>query len=418
MMTTEVSKTFCALAWKHLFVSNDGRAMPCCFTMNAPFSVQEQAPHISQFKNLEALWNSDYLRNVRKAMLQGDRPQTCTSCFAMEDVGRQSVREIYNLNHANEIASMVRETSADGSMKPKVSSYNLRLSNECNLKCRMCDPRASRRLIEDWEKSDHSYMRKFAEEMKSQSQDLKDSDIEVLLENTDSIEEVSFAGGEPSLMKGVHLLLDHLIGRGISSKIELSYNTNLVRILPNLETYLKNFKSIRMDISIDAFDRLNTYIRYPARWEPLGENLKAVDELASRFPNLKLSISTTVQAYNITRITELLEYLRMQNYSNLSWVPDLMMLYNPNEFSITVLPQELKDLACERFFAFKDKVWESSSDDVRQRLLDFEKALDYMKANRSEKDWERFIDTTLWFDALRKQNIKDVLPEISDFICR
>ena len=37
-------------------------------------------------------WNNDYMKNVRKQMLAGEKPPSCLKCYKEEDAGHNSKR--------------------------------------------------------------------------------------------------------------------------------------------------------------------------------------------------------------------------------------------------------------------------------------------------------------------------------------
>lgn len=87
-------------------------------------------------------------------------------------------------------------------------------------------------------------------------------------------------------------------------------------MLPDLDAYLPRFKAIHMIGSLDGYAGVNGYIRFPARWDHLIRNLERLNELASRNPVLSVDLHTTVQAYNLTRLTDLLQFLEDSDLQN------------------------------------------------------------------------------------------------------
>ena len=96
------SKTFCILPWVHLSTRPDGSMRVCC-TANAssvgPTNDKEHGGMVGVLKDREgkpsnlnvndflSSWNSDYMKNVRTQMLNGEEPPSCSKCFKEERAG-------------------------------------------------------------------------------------------------------------------------------------------------------------------------------------------------------------------------------------------------------------------------------------------------------------------------------------------
>ena len=101
--------------------------------------------------------NAPLLKEVRKDMLEGNRSRHCLRCNREDDANQRSRRDLeINLNYKEftlEDAQAV--TAEDGSIiheEVDITSSDIRLSNFCNLKCRMCGPTESHSWYDDWTK--------------------------------------------------------------------------------------------------------------------------------------------------------------------------------------------------------------------------------------------------------------------------
>ena len=90
------SDTFCILPWMHLSTRPDGSMRVCC-TANAssvgPTNDKKHGGQVGILKddkgkpnNLNvsdflSSWNSDYMKNVRRQMMNGEKPPSCLKCF-------------------------------------------------------------------------------------------------------------------------------------------------------------------------------------------------------------------------------------------------------------------------------------------------------------------------------------------------
>lgn len=152
-MENPPSRTFCILPWVHIFADEAGTLYPCCR------SVDTQLPNVDESKRPYRIqdengvtdgWNSTYMRTLRLGMLAGERPSPCDRCYAIEDSGITSYRQTVNAQYAERIPELVAGTSAAGEAPHHFLSFDLRLGNLCNLRCRMCSPQSSKALIQEF----------------------------------------------------------------------------------------------------------------------------------------------------------------------------------------------------------------------------------------------------------------------------
>jgi sulfatase maturation enzyme AslB (radical SAM superfamily) len=283
----------------------------------------------------------------------------------------------------------------------------------------MCTPTSSRRLIEDWETFDGEYFRWGAKVAKNLNFEINPKALAMLFEQIDQVEYIYLIGGEPLLIEAQYRLLDQLIESKRSREITLFYSTNATVPFSKLDYYLNHFRTIKLSCSIDAFGELNHYIRFPTNWAHVTRNLAAWSDLTGKFSNLELEIYTTVQAYNVVRISDLVEFLAAQSYKGIPCIPTFGLLQDPHYFNISVLPQVAKDLAVKNFVDMKNKFWDRTGADGQANLLKLEQMLDFMNENpASPQGQKEFIRITDWFDALREQNILDQMPEFASLYPR
>ena len=116
----------------------------------------------------------------------------------------------------------------------------------------------------------------------------------------DTVEEIYLTGGEPTIIKQQHKLLDYFIENKIAKNIKLKYNTNLTNVRKHLISRWKNFQKVQLNCSIDAVGDLNKYIRYPSDWK------KIVDLFTFKTKNQTMK---TVLQYVLLVVSAVLAYL-------------------------------------------------------------------------------------------------------------
>lgn len=146
-----MSKTFCIVPWVHLSITPSGGARLCC--QASQHIHQDEVPMSVYTHSIEEIWNSDYMRSVRRAMLAGEKVFACKVCDAMDADSQSAYRSFVN-NEWKEIIGSFDDLIAssknnDFKVKTGPCSFHLILGNKCNLKCRMCNPLFSSQVAGD-----------------------------------------------------------------------------------------------------------------------------------------------------------------------------------------------------------------------------------------------------------------------------
>ena len=193
-------KVFCLMPWLGLHVSKRGEASPCCI-----FRRESSVGNLQE-STFQELWNSPGMRDVRGNMLSGRPSPGCESCYKRESYGFLTTR-LWSLAHFVRHLPRAAYTPDDGFAGSFRMPYmDIRFSNRCDLRCRMCDPVGSSGWYQDSRRLSVWTPKGLLRPMKD-PEDLW-RQIEPLLP---SLEEVSFSGGEPLLMDEHYRLLDRLL---------------------------------------------------------------------------------------------------------------------------------------------------------------------------------------------------------------
>lgn len=145
-------KTFCSLPFQHFCVGSEGTARVCCVT---PDLVTEHGAPMSLLTSpMDDIWNSAYMRNIRRAMLNGERISACEVCYASEAASGQSYRTTTGAEPVEGLETTPEALMAYGARTGyRVDQWprfiKLEIGNLCNLKCRMCYGSASSQIERD-----------------------------------------------------------------------------------------------------------------------------------------------------------------------------------------------------------------------------------------------------------------------------
>jgi len=160
----------------------------------------------------------------------------------------------------------------DLSIQPQIDirHVDLRLSNKCNLQCKMCSP------------GDSDQLAKLAKELPydnpllAQLPKNNPQDIDLLLNlilELPNLEAIRFAGGEPFVMPEVEDFIEKLLQYN-KTDISIEFVTNCTSAKPHVIKMLEQFKHVELMCSIDGIGDTLEYQRYPARWETVENNFK------------------------------------------------------------------------------------------------------------------------------------------------
>lgn len=417
--------TFCIIPWVHVFADEQGLMRPCCMAIGNRELANTDAeghPHVVHREGgIEAGWNSGYMKRLRRAFLAGERPDVCTQCFKEEDLSIRSYRENSNVTFAAHIPEAMASTAADGSAPLRlVRSADLRLGNLCNLKCRMCSPVSSRLLIPEWKSlfgvADDDPRLAELDAVDWFETDAFWNNCEALLPQLDKLH---FAGGEPLLIARMLDFLQRVIDAGRAPAITLSYVTNLTTLPERVTSLWPSFHAVKLTVSLDGFDRVNSYIRYPSRWHVIDANLSRLLATPDAFNCTQVTVNTTVQAYNVLTLTDLFEYLMSRRAAHFVPYPRLTLLHWPSAMSIRVLPPALKVLARDRLQAFVHAWqgrWPVGGQPLERFLASIDGVIAHMDADDRPADREEFARRTRFFDGSRNQDVSALVPELAPLL--
>ena len=408
--------SFCVLPWLHRFVNLGGEVQLCCAAEEFDHSyIREDSSHpinISDGLSDEQIGDTRHMRDIRLSMYKGEWPAACERCRVTEETGGCSRRQAENRHFEKHIPWILENTDKQGFAPVRIVSRDYRLGNLCNLRCRMCHPRASKLLMDEWNEVARPRLRINAEDAAEyenmtwfHNQQLWDD----FRAHCQDLEHLHFAGGEPLIIPEVQKALEICVDEGVAGNIELTFNTNVTKIPARHRELWPQFKSVNLLCSIDAYGPLNDYIRYPAKWARLARNLDIIDQQHEELNLASATLSVTVQIYNIFHLHELIEYCHGR-FGFIRTIPNLVHLSIPDYFNVQHLPGELKQLAAGRLETLRARmVLAGETEDLNQ----IDSVLAYLGMGKpSPYLMNEFKRVTGIFDRLRGESVTELVPEL------
>lgn len=312
---------FCIIPWSGIEARTDSKACVCC-VMQEPFDGINLAKD-----SITDAWNSDHLKEIRESFMKGEQRKSCSNCWHEEKSGIASKRQMELFRYHDKIQDIL-------SSHEYPLYLDLKLGNICNSKCRICDSFASSKWAQ--EQLDHGYHapKKHLENGRwPRANENFWNDLENHVHNLSNIE---FFGGEPLMIKEHERVLRKCVELGVAKDITISYNTNGTIWKPELIDVWKEFKHVQLLFSIDGIGKRFEYLRHPAKWAEVEQNIHRYKE------HVHVGIFCTVSAFNVWYIPEVCDWAE-------TCVPDVELHFNkvfaPDYYSTKCLPESVKHRA-------------------------------------------------------------------------
>jgi MoaA/NifB/PqqE/SkfB family radical SAM enzyme len=414
--------TFCIHLWNHLRLQANGEAQVCCIYKGGNIS-QDGSSMSLQRQSLKEIWNSEMMRSIRREMVEGRPVAGCVQCYKEEAHGGMSMRVRDNANWENGWLNEGRMRISDIKFVSANFDFNaptlpalieIDTGSLCNLKCRMCHDGVSSLIAKDlvhssWtadQYSGNSYHNENSQPHNAKLRrfpPLKASLDAELSRHRGEVKRLYFIGGEPLLVREIQPLLQGLIDSGQSRDLEIAIVSN-GSVVPPWLSMAAQFRRFGLAISIDGFGKHYDYIRYPARWDALTENLRLFKET----PNVHLSAAVTIQINNALNITDLLRYFDATGISFYAYP-----ISNPRYLAIDALPASVRRLAAARLRAYGEGDCLSHHREMVLANVAHLESTDAVPDMRLLRDFMLFTND---LDASREQSIQETDQELLDLL--
>ena len=341
----ELDKTMCQHPWNSVAVRPNGLVIPCC-----NFSTVD--PTLSKSWHTDSKTHQDFLNSkpwieLKQTMLDGKKSPGCVICWNEERVGGTSMR-MYSLPPDKKYKTMNDPN--------KIEILDISFSNLCNLACTMCN----RQYSTTWAKEDY---------LNGRLDKLRDS---VMLEPEDIISKIDLSnlqvlktfGGEPMMdQKRFIRLLDSLD----RSKLKLIIITNGTQLpSPEFTERMLECSFVDYEISLDGLEGTNNWQRWPGKFSTVVENMKHVQEMLRGHRNYKMTIHSSVGAYNVSEFPEFVLWLL---YEFPEWRHHVDIIRHPVVQNLSALPETYKELLAERYRALTIRPNAQNKVDVYRLIL-------------------------------------------------
>jgi molybdenum cofactor biosynthesis enzyme MoaA len=481
------NRSFCMLPFSHFSPRADGKVKICSEqqhfegiprtgTEDQIDLVKGLIPGVEPFNlnkgdTLEDVWNSEFYRDLRRKMLKGQRVNLCKQCYLddktagyenlnyprLADAGgvlqmspaTQSKRWAltYDLEFVNDYKEVIQYADDNnGHMGEHLPQrYEMRLSNKCNLACRMCAAENSSLFAKEvvnnpellsWSIRDAEYMKRYLPG--KLELDKNPELIESIIKSLPTMHFLELHGGEPTLHDGIWEVVQAAIDGNYAKNIFVEVHTNLLKLEEWQIELLNQFKRLKVGISIDAYDEENHYIRYPSNWDTINEKMKLLRALDNE--KVWIRINSVIQFFNAATLYKLCWWLDEINTEyDLGVEHGIGQIVRVLHYRAEMLPKELRIKGATELKRFikesnlcnidsphhatrygksrvKQQKWMYQSQiDMLEKDYDIEEMNRDLGKNVVRKyDYNLLLNQTLTLDKIRKTDYRKVLPHLPD----
>jgi hypothetical protein len=334
----------CMAPWTHTYLSPQTERRLCCASREPAQNFEQYIDTSSgsgEYKplTLEEHWNSEHVRRVRREMMQGDIPDECQVCnhkLLNTDVYRSYFWHLTQ-HHYDKIWETTDETGYT-TMKPV--SWDYRISNLCNFKCRMCGDMLSssweseqrKHDMINWDNPKNNWMKP---EVKKQIQAFQTETVAQELYDAveeNRVEEIYWVGGEPLMFEEHWRVMQRIVELDQGHRVYARYNTNLSRTTyKGVDLYrdiLAHLRDWQICASIDGTGATGEYIRTGLKWNEWLQNYKDAQAIQTNDRQMRLDFTLTLPGlFELENMFWLSKELNTQLLAKITFAfsPDIVM---------------------------------------------------------------------------------------------
>ena len=288
---------------------------------------------------LEAHWNSDHMRSVRRRMMAGETLPECEVCndrLLNTNVYRTYFTHLFQ----HKLPEVFASTAEDGHTTMAPVSWDYRFSNLCNFKCRTCGDMLSssweteqkQHDMVDYSNSKNNWMVPAIRQEISRYQDTQiESEFSEAVEQH-RVEEIYWVGGEPLMYEQHWRYMKRIVELGDGGKLYARYNTNLSRVdYRDCNLYvdiLSNIRDWQICASLDGTGEIGEYIRTGLSYPLFLDNFRQGLAIATNPRQMRLDFTLTLPGMTeVDNMNSLAQELGVEMLAKVifSFSPDIIM---------------------------------------------------------------------------------------------
>ena len=334
--------------------------------------------------SISETFNNPLAQEIREAMLNNEYHPTCHECKKREDLGLSNDRDMYDVWYRNSSVDLPEPALE----MPEPYWADLRPSNLCNLKCRMCYPDNSTEVAREYQDLNWPVQQELTQR--------KHYELPVY----DSVVNLKLLGGEPTLQTEIEAQLKQLAQQE-HSYLNITTNASSVSQFKQWETLFKSIAQVNFNISVDGTEEYYEYIRTPARWDRFENAVNYLNNNQLAKYRTLIGFNYCLQAWNFS------DYVR-----TIQWIEQ----YKPQSITVNMVDQPWLSLAVipTRY----RKAWFEARTTQEKNIL--ERRGELIKWSTSTPfdatQVPKFLEYTQQLDSHRSTLYRDIDPLLYDAI--
>jgi len=308
-----------------------------------------------------ALHNTNFKKEIRKEMLEGQKPSECSYCWAIEESspGNLSDRVVKSAQPwAHDLLPKIQSSSWNQNVDP--TYVEVSFGNDCNLRCAYCTPQISSSLMHELKKYGPYPGTPGIDELKSSGMfphDKMDHNpyVEAFWKWWPELKKDArvfrITGGEPLLNENTFRFLENL-RTSPQPNLTLAINSNLAvnehvfaRFLNEIRYITENklVKEFQLFTSMDTFGKDAEFIRFGLNYEYVMKNARI---FLTEIKECELIFISTYNAFSVVNFNKFLlevvglksKYIDSAGKTRVTL--DTPYLKEPRHFSCYILPRD------------------------------------------------------------------------------
>jgi sulfatase maturation enzyme AslB (radical SAM superfamily) len=417
-----LKNNFCSSPWFNMRIGNAGNLEYCRWANEQDSSLSENIRDVSPVDFFQKS-----MVPIRAALLDGEALPRCGECHQMEQhhkvSGRQKqlLKTGVRLEHFEKtLASSpwVKEFSRGGATDELPQDWQIELGNYCNSACVFCLPEFSSKLAT--EQRQLGIINQLPPPSWTDEPELVNRFVDTLTQSP-HIQYLHFIGGETLIIPAFKTILTALVNSGMNKTVAVGFTTNLSLWRDDIEELLVQFASVHLGVSLESFEPINDYVRWPVELPTMNQMLDRWTKLAKQH-NWYIALRTTPTVLSLSSVLTVYDYAWAQGAT----VESCNFLNRPEFMRPAVLPPAYRQHEVDRMKAWiASHAMNSSQAEIvnirdpnvyqQQLVQDLQSYVNYLEAE-PDQSW-RLPDLVQYLKKLetkRGNSILHYLPEYEE----
>ena len=296
-----------------------------------------------------------HMEPIRQQLLAGESPAGCVECAAMEQHQKISGRQRQLLKVGVRVEQFEKtlvsspwfDTFTADTFNQLPQDWQIDLGNYCNSACVFCSPSNSSRLAQEWQTI--GLIKNLPPKNWTDNQDLIERFVNTLLQSP-HIRYLHFIGGETVITPAFKTILQALVRAGLNRTATIGFTTNLTVWDSQVIDLLTQFRGVNLGMSVESFEIVNDYVRWPSKLPVVLENLDRWQEVAQQHSWL-MQLRTTPTLFTVGSLLSVYDYAWTRRIS----VESCNFLTEPAFMRPSVLPISYRQPIIDRMQSWLDQ---------------------------------------------------------------